>query len=93
MNDATFLKSLGYSSLLLLLVTTAFAQQKPSALDREAIAEGAGTEATLAKGGVIRIGWARDDVSVRVSGMKLDPAAGLGSWAAFHPHEKGAILI
>ncbi len=52
-----------------------------------------GSKATLAADGVVRIGWPRDDVPVRVDGVPLPPAAGLGSWAAFRPGPRGAILM
>ncbi|OAI46964.1 hypothetical protein AYO44_01740 [Planctomycetaceae bacterium SCGC AG-212-F19] len=45
----------------------------------------AGTKATTTKDGVVRIGWPRSDVAVKVDGMPLKPFAGLGSWAAFTP--------
>lgn len=54
-----------------------------ASLAPEAIAEAAGTSATRGPDGVVRIGWSRTDVEVRVDGVPLSPAAGLGSWAAF----------
>jgi hypothetical protein len=42
---------------------------------------------------VVRIGWARTDVAVRVDGMPLRPFAGLGSWAAFTPAAHGAMVM
>ncbi|HEX6986780.1 MAG TPA: DUF1259 domain-containing protein [Planctomycetaceae bacterium] len=62
-------------------------------LDAAAIGKAAGTEATEADGGVVRIGWARDDVKVIVDGMPLHPFAGLGSWAAFLPTDHGAMVM
>jgi len=58
-------------------------------LDADRIGHAAGTSATTAQDGVVRISWARNDVAVRVDGMSLKPFAGLGSWAAFTatPHE------
>jgi hypothetical protein len=54
-----------------------------AALDPAAIGDAAGTQATVADDGVVRIGWAREDVQVTVDGVPLHPFAGLGSWAAF----------
>lgn len=61
--------------------------------DAAAIGKAAEAEATEAAGGVVRIGWARDDVKVTVDGMPLHPFAGLGSWAAFMPTEHGAMVM
>src|SRR5437868_6355903 len=69
----------------------AFTRQE-SPLDAEKIAAAAGTKATT-KDGVVRIAWARTDVSVRVDGMALQPFAGLGSWAAFTPAPDGAMVM
>lgn len=63
------------------------------ALSVESIAAAAGTEATAAEDGVVRIGWARTDVPVRIDGMEFPAAAGLGSWAAFLPMDKGAMVM
>jgi Domain of Unknown Function (DUF1259) len=56
---------------------------QPGALDAKAIGQASGADATSTTDGVVKIGWARTDVVVTVDGMKLPPAAGLGSWAAF----------
>jgi hypothetical protein len=62
-------------------------------LDAEAIGRAAGTDATVAADGVVRISWSRDDVPVVVDGMKFPPAAGLGSWAAFKTLPGGRVMI
>jgi hypothetical protein len=62
-------------------------------LDAEKIGTAAGTKATTAKDGVVRIGWARTDVAVQVDGVPLRPFAGLGSWAAFAPAAHGAMVM
>ncbi|TAM97864.1 MAG: DUF1259 domain-containing protein [Rhodanobacteraceae bacterium] len=54
-------------------------------LDAAAIGKAAGVTAQTQKDGVVKIGWSRTDVPVTVDGMRLAPAAGLGSWAAFTP--------
>jgi hypothetical protein len=62
-------------------------------LDAEKIGQAAGTRATTTPDGVVRIGWARTDVTVTVDGMPLKPFAGLGSWAAFTPAKEGAMVM
>jgi hypothetical protein len=56
-------------------------------LDPAIIGEASGATPSVAEDGVVRIGWSRTDVAVTVDGMKLPPAAGLGSWAAFRGME------
>jgi len=75
------------SSLLMVNVAA------PLPLDTKAISEASGATATATPDGVVRIGWPRTDVTVSVDGMKLPPAAGLGSWAAFAPMENGAMVM
>lgn len=62
-------------------------------LDPESIGEASGATPSVAGDGVVRIGWSRNDVSVTVDGMKLPPAAGLGSWAAFRAAGDRAIVM
>jgi len=64
-----------------------------ASLDAAAIGKAAGTKATTQKDGVVKIGWSRSDVPVRVDGMRLPPAAGLGSWAAFAPMGNQAMVM
>jgi len=64
-----------------------------NALEPARITEASGAEATRQPDGVIRIGWSRTDVPVRVDGMRLPPAAGLGSWAAFAPMGSQAMMM
>ena len=63
------------------------------ALDSDAIGKAAGTAATTQPDGVVRIGWSRSDVDVRVDGMPFKPQAGLGSWAAFKESPKGTMVM
>jgi Domain of Unknown Function (DUF1259) len=63
------------------------------ALDANVIEDASGREATVAAGGVVRIGWSRDDVPVVVDGMSLPAAAGLGSWAAFQATGGGQAMV
>src|SRR5947207_10206295 len=84
----------GLGLFLLTFTSIAFcglAQAQPR-LDAQAIANAAGT-ATTEKNGVIRIEWPRKDVTVKVDGMTLKPAAGLGSWAAFTAAQQGAMMM
>jgi hypothetical protein len=62
-------------------------------LDADRIAQAAGAKATTAPDGVVRIAWARTDVAVTVDGTPLKPFAGLGSWAAFAPTPRGAMVM
>ncbi|HEU5434529.1 MAG TPA: DUF1259 domain-containing protein, partial [Thermomicrobiales bacterium] len=62
-------------------------------LDADKIGATAGTKATTTPDGVVRIGWARTDVAVKVDGMSLKPVAGLGSWAAFTAAPHGAMVM
>jgi hypothetical protein len=64
-----------------------------SRLDADKIAAAAGTKTTVTKDGVVRIGWARTDVPVKVDGISLQPFAGLGSWAAFTQAPHGAMVM
>src|SRR5579859_5247892 len=65
----------------------------PVHLDAAAIGRAAETEATTTPDGVVHLAWSRHDVAVKVDGAPLDPAAGLGSWAAFLPMEHGAMVM
>ena len=67
--------------------------QKPAPLGADKIGTAAGAKATTTPDGVVRIGWPRTDVVVKVDGMALKPFAGLGSWAAFTPTKHGAMVM
>jgi len=75
------------------LVAVAASADPGEKLDAEKIGAAASTKATTTPDGVVRIGWARDDVPVKVDGMPLKPFAGLGSWAAFTKAEHGAMVM
>jgi hypothetical protein len=68
---------------------TAHTQQ----LDRETIARIVGVAATASEDGVVRVSWPRTDVAVRVDGLPMRPAMGLGTWAAFQPAGDRAHLM
>jgi Domain of Unknown Function (DUF1259) len=84
------------SCLALALAATGIASAGPTiggGLDAEGIGSAAGTKASTGADGVVRVAWSRTDVAVSVDGASLDPAAGLGSWAAFAPGSGGAIMM
>jgi hypothetical protein len=64
-----------------------------ASLDPVAIGKAAGVQAKRQDDGVVKIAWSRSDVSVMVDGMRLPPAAGLGSWAAFAPMGDQAMVM
>jgi uncharacterized protein DUF1259 len=70
------------------------ARAAPTAmLDAEAIGRVAGAEAKRTPGGTVRIAWPRRDVPLTVDGVKVEPPAGLSSWAAFVPAPGGAMMM
>jgi len=73
----------------------ALAQSKTdhARLDADKIAQASGSKATTAPDGVVRISFPRNEVLVKVDGMRLEPFAGLGSWAAFLPTPHGAMVM
>jgi hypothetical protein len=81
----------------LLIIVACLHRSSPAApphrLDATAIGAAAGSKATITPDGVVRLGWARTDVAVKVDGMPLRPFAGLGSWAAFTPSPHGAMVM
>jgi hypothetical protein len=64
-----------------------------AALDPAAIGKAAGVQAKQQDDGVVKVSWSRTDVPVTVDGMRLPPAAGLGSWAAFAPMGDQAMVM
>lgn len=79
--------------LSLLLVCLSSGRVAAADLDPAAIGQASSTEAKRQADGVVRIGWSRDDVPVKVDGLQLPPAAGLGSWAAFMPMGEQAMVM
>lgn len=72
-----------YAAMVVLGVMTTALPGVAATLDPAAIGKAAGVEAKAQPDGAVKIGWSRSDVPVTVDGMRLSPAAGLGSWAAF----------
>jgi hypothetical protein len=85
--------SLTLPSTLALLCAILLAAPQSAALDADAIAKAADTKATTQPDGVVRLGWVRTDVDVKVDGMNFIPQAGLGSWAAFKEAGRGAMVM
>jgi hypothetical protein len=77
----------------ILLTALGTASDAAPALDADAIGRAVGVAATATPDGVVRVGWSRGDVAVTVDGARLDPAAGLGSWAAFQSAPGGAMMM
>ncbi len=61
-------------------------------ISAEMVSAAVGGRATIAPDGVVRVTWPRSDVSLRIDGVTLRPAAGLTSWAALMPGPEGAIV-
>lgn len=79
--------------LLLLTASVPATLAQTARLDATEVAKASGANPTIGPDGVVRIGWSREDVAVRISGWALKPFAGLGSWAAFKPFGQGALLM
>jgi hypothetical protein len=63
-----------------------------ASLDPVVIGKAASTLANVQTDGVVKIGWSCADVPVTANGVRLSPAAGLGSWAPFAPMEDNAVV-
>jgi hypothetical protein len=93
----TTLKHLVFPALAVSALATAAvvatAQAGAHKLDADVIGQAGGMKATTKPDGVVRLEWPRKDVKVTVDGMALNPAAGLGSWAAFIVAPHGAMVM
>ncbi len=83
----------GIVSLVLAAAGPLLGAESMPQLDAEKIGKAIGVKATVSPDGVVRVGWARTDVSVTVDGVPLPPFAGLGSWAAFKSVTHGAMVM
>lgn len=81
------------SAMLLTLGVVTSLPATAANLDPATITKAAGVEAKAQPDGVVKIGWSRSDVPVTVDGMRLSPAAGLGSWAAFTAMGNDAMVM
>lgn len=82
-----------WKPLAVFVLALASVSASTATLDAAAIGRSAGAQAKPQKDGVVKIGWPRSDVPVMVDGLRLPPAAGLGSWAAFMSMGKQAMLM
>jgi hypothetical protein len=78
---------------MLLTLSVAALPVSAATLDPAVISKAAGVEGKAQPDGVVKIGWSRNDVPVTVDGMRLSPAAGLGSWAAFTSMGNDAMVM
>lgn len=62
-------------------------------LSAERVGEIVGVKATTTPDGVVRVAWARKEVSVQIDGLTMRPFMGLGTWAAFQNSHDGAMLM
>jgi hypothetical protein len=88
-----FVLSGGMIGLLTAGLSFTVASGQEGHLDADKIATASGAKTTVTPDGVVRIGWARDDVKVHVDDVPLKPFAGLGSWAAFTKAPHGAMAM
>src|SRR5437763_6731100 len=65
----------------------------PAAQDWTPVAEALGKSGTEMPGGIYRIGLPRTDLKVTLDGVLLKPGFALGSWVAFQPMGKGAMVM
>ena len=81
-------------TLLTTLMLAATAHTQASALDTARIEQLTGARGKLDRAaGVFKVSVPRTDLSVTVGGVKLTPASGLTSWAAFQPAGTGAMVM
>src|SRR5215469_16850963 len=92
-DNLIYLMLLSATCLAVSLPAVSFAADGAPGLDPKIISQASGEQATADKSGVVKVSWARTDVPVRVDGIPLPPAAGLGSWAAFMATPKGAMVM
>jgi hypothetical protein len=62
-------------------------------LDAQRIGQIVGVKATTTPDGVVRVGWARNDMPVKVDGFAMHPFMGLGTWAAFQSVSDAAVVM
>src|SRR3712207_6121668 len=60
--------------------------------DWKAVGQALGREGSV-QGGVYRVGLPRTDLRVRLDGVEIKPALALGSWIAFQPMGRGAMVM
>jgi len=73
--------------------TNANAAGEGQSISVKAIEQATGVAARSLEGGVVKITWPRNDVTVQVDDRPLPPAAGLTSWASFKPASDGSAVV
>ena len=82
------------AALASLLVVAARAEsQQPGAEGWAAVTAAMGRAGAAQDGGVMKYGFPRSDLDVRIDGVKLRPALALGSWAAFRHIDRGRVMV
>ena len=77
---------------LLTLAALMFALPARAAPDWNAVGEALGKQGSL-QGGVYRVALPRTDLNVTLDGIEVKPALGLGSWVAFQPIGRDAMVM
>jgi hypothetical protein len=75
------------------IVFTSNSSAAPAAQDWTPVAEALGKSGTEMPGGIYRIGLPRTDLKVTLDGVLLKPGFALGSWVAFQPMGKDAMVM
>ena len=82
------------NTLIAMLLLMSAPQAHGAALDTARIEQLTGAKGKLDRAeGVFKVSVPRNDLSVTVGGVKLTPASGLTSWAAFMPTGAGAMVM
>jgi hypothetical protein len=74
-------------------VALAAADQSVAAPDWTVVANALGKSGTAMPGGVYRVGLPRTDLTVTLDGLTLKPSLALGTWLAFAPMGKKAVVM
>src|SRR5882672_1414584 len=74
-------------------IVGAYSPSFASDIQWSAVADALGKSGTEMPGGVYRIGMPRTDLQVTLDGMPLKPTFALGSWVAFKPMGKEAMVM
>ncbi|HET9634450.1 MAG TPA: DUF1259 domain-containing protein [Gemmatimonadaceae bacterium] len=78
---------------LLLVAPAAVAQNSAPSASRAALDQIFGRKGTASAGGVVRYGFPRSDLSVRLDNVDLKTGFALGGWAAFKEDHPGQALV
>lgn len=72
-----------FGLVFILTFAVAHTSVAETSLDAERISDIVGVPAATTPDGVVRVAWPRNDVPLRVDGLAVRAAMGLGTWAAF----------